>query len=90
MVLLVRKIIMKSVEIAKCLYLLKRFRYLSFLIMKRSQSIISLQIKTQKQELEKLSTNDVALIKYYKCENIEPKLKGVVSQNIKKQFICKL
>lgn len=90
MVLLVRKTIMKSVEIAKCLYLPKRFRYLSFLIMKRSQSIISLQIKTKNQELENLSTDDVALIKYYKCENIEPKLKGVVSQNIKKQFICKL
>jgi hypothetical protein len=90
MVLLVRKTIMKSVGIAKCLYLPKRFRYLSFLIIKRSQSIISLQVKTKNQELEKLSTNDVALIKYYKCENIEPKLKGVVSQNIKKQFICKL
>ena len=54
--------------------------------MKRSQSIISLQIKTKNQKLEKLSTNDVALIKYYKCENIEPKLKGVISQNIKKQW----
>ena len=90
MVLLVRKIIMKSVEIAKCLYLPKRFRYLSFMIIKRSQLIISLQIKTKNQELEKLSTNDVALIKYYKCENIEPKLRGVVNQNIKKQFICKI
>ena len=81
---------MKNVEIAKCLYLPKRFRYLSFMIIKRSQSVISLQVKTRNQELEKLSTNEVALIKYYKCENIEPKLKGVVSQNMKKQFICKL
>jgi hypothetical protein len=69
----VRKTIMKSVEIAKCLYLPKKFRYLSFLIIKRSQSIISLQVKTKNQELEKLSTNVVALIKYYKCENIHYK-----------------
>jgi hypothetical protein len=61
MVLLVRKTIMKNVEIAKCLYLPKRFRYLSFMIIKRSQSVISLQVKTRNQELEKLSTNEVAL-----------------------------
>ena len=56
-----KKTIMKSVEIAKCLYLPKRFRYLSFLIIKRSQSVISLQVKTRNQEFEKLSTNEVAL-----------------------------
>ena len=56
---------------------------------KRSQSIISLQVKTRNKELEILSEKKVALHYVKMCENLGPKIMGVIGQN-RKQFICKI